>query len=1266
MNMLGFFLLVAFIGLVLLLVVGRMIFRARLPKLPFKVPTWADFRGGNANWPDVKGLLSRLKARSNTRYGVPWIMVIGEPGSGHSGVVGAAVKGQNVRLLQRNTGAKLKSPMLKVHDRGLLLDMELSSKTDWRSALVDLLNWRSERPLDSLILMISAKSLMDANPGRINALVRQLYYQLWSLQKHLEFIIPIYLLITDADEVPGFRAFWQYQEEYHGQLFGWSSPYGLEARFKPEWVGTAMDAIQQQLYRLQSQAMAAGKKVEDADDFVLFPKTLARLKTNLTKLSGILFHETVYETGASVRGLYLCGRITADADPVFLKDLIDKKIYPERNQARPLRQGALSRNTLIRRLQWGTQALFAVLFLSLFVTSSQLKGDIQTQTKAMNEMRTLVNQRGSAESNGEVGMSCLTSDQFYSLVRYIGEIKAAQWYWNLPPSYPIFNAHGPAELSSRFLADQVMENMVLPTLKCTLEARYRTVAHQWPLSLSEPIELAEQRWTTLMQNLTDLGRQTANFKRISQPPAVISADNEEGIRTMAAFAELIEYLFEEPLSKTYLGQDRALYHALLQVDFTEHDTLRKPLNFDERLATLVPALTSELRNLHLKRSQEGMAILDNLVGDQAARSETRVFRDWHNYVLNTWLHSTYTQNHCEELSTRLQPVVKLWPLPGSSEWATELDMAHCYQPVLANLSIVSWAGQSIVQRDQGRLNWSDEFEFELQAIKKLAELDFMAIEADGKLDCDARLLATWNHPPVDAAVHHLSEYQTYLDEQAQAAIEAGQVDNDPLYVKLGNRQMRHLINNSIGRAMMIPDQPVLKQQELANQSYAFKRALDSLVVLNGLFDQVLGSEVDDVWQGCVDLYATEHLAVLQSLSADAFQLATGPVTEVEPNPLFPSLKDAPTIAAYFQDQIDRVQWLADLAAPYSQWLGAPVSGTDNRPARFWHSTLSELRRLLILKDPKSDAQLLNDFLNQTVASLTYDNCREQVATLSTSSSAINLFAQRQVELARQARQACDNRIDLQARRNYLALYRDYNAKLAGRFPFADLDAPDASPADVQQVFDTYSKVRPTLITWADTQSESVKQFIADLDETQTLMGYLIQEGETRPLNLSFQYRVAAAGSPGSEQVVRWTLSNDIEEVFYPNGGSQLNWQSGEAMSISLDWARRSPFVPRVDSTQPTLTVNNRVASFRQDGDWALLRWVRQHRDSAFPVSNRLTLRFQVPVTTTSPTDTMAGDASSSTSVLRLGVGFQHQDSQSQQWVPLLWPKSFPRQAPGLI
>ncbi|OUW42545.1 MAG: hypothetical protein CBD40_00960, partial [Gammaproteobacteria bacterium TMED180] len=101
----------------------------------------------------------------------------------------------------------------------------------------ELINQRPERPIDGIVLAVSAKELFSPNRQDRDKLIEWLYQEFRSVQQKVEFVLPVYLVLSEMHELAGFQEFWALEEnrQFEGDIFGWSSPYGPDIQFKNDW-----------------------------------------------------------------------------------------------------------------------------------------------------------------------------------------------------------------------------------------------------------------------------------------------------------------------------------------------------------------------------------------------------------------------------------------------------------------------------------------------------------------------------------------------------------------------------------------------------------------------------------------------------------------------------------------------------------------------------------------------------------------------------------------------------------------------------------------------------------------------------------------------------------------------------------------------------------------------------------------------------------------------------------------------------------------------
>jgi len=148
-------------------------------------------------------------------YGLPWYLVAGAPRSGKSSlVISSNLNFQNLPS-QRAAEQKFVRPTSNVDWRvtseAVFIDSAGRYQTEgldageWSSLLETVKKYRSNRPLDGVILVVDSDRILKADEREIEELAKVQRSRLDEVMQRLKVRLPVYLVFTHADAIEGFR-----------------------------------------------------------------------------------------------------------------------------------------------------------------------------------------------------------------------------------------------------------------------------------------------------------------------------------------------------------------------------------------------------------------------------------------------------------------------------------------------------------------------------------------------------------------------------------------------------------------------------------------------------------------------------------------------------------------------------------------------------------------------------------------------------------------------------------------------------------------------------------------------------------------------------------------------------------------------------------------------------------------------------------------------------------------------------------------------------
>ncbi|KAA0214790.1 MAG: hypothetical protein DYG94_10610 [Leptolyngbya sp. PLA3] len=356
-------------------------FEQKLAESSAAAPQGVSDPGSRAKLDDLRKRFDEgiqvFKDHGKDLYTMPWYVIVGEPGSGKT----EAMRHSNVGFppgLQnqlQGVGGTVnmhwwftnEAVMIDTAGRLMFEEVEPGQTSEWNEFLKMLRTARPNCPLNGMLLVIPADSLIKDTANDIDRKGSKIAQQLDQIQRALGVRFPVYILISKADRINGFREFFDELTDPVAamQMMGWSSPNDLDTAFDPSMVEQHLKTVRDRLVRRRFALLSnpvhsddpMGRRIDQVDALYAFPDSLVKLAPRLRRylemvfvagewsqkplfLRGIYFTSSMREGDAldadlaDVLGVQVDalveGKLWERERSYFLKDVFKEKMFRER------------------------------------------------------------------------------------------------------------------------------------------------------------------------------------------------------------------------------------------------------------------------------------------------------------------------------------------------------------------------------------------------------------------------------------------------------------------------------------------------------------------------------------------------------------------------------------------------------------------------------------------------------------------------------------------------------------------------------------------------------------------------------------------------------------------------------------------------------------------------------------------------------------------------------------------------------------------------
>ena len=274
-----------------------------------------------ARFAEAMKLLRRRRREGHGLDALPWYLLIGAPGSGKSTLLEHS--GQTFPL-QEHLG---RSPLVGVGgtrscdwwfaDRAVFLDSAGRWTTQDSDAVADASAWQGflgllrryrRRPLNGVIVTVSASDLLDPDEARRALHARTVRRRLDELGERLRATVPVYLVVTKCDLVSGFIDFFADLDAVaRAQVWGLTLPAARSAG-TADPVALFPGELERLLERIDARVidrLRDGRDPQRRAAMLSFPQQLRLLQPALDSFVQAAFGGHGYSAQPWLRGMYL-------------------------------------------------------------------------------------------------------------------------------------------------------------------------------------------------------------------------------------------------------------------------------------------------------------------------------------------------------------------------------------------------------------------------------------------------------------------------------------------------------------------------------------------------------------------------------------------------------------------------------------------------------------------------------------------------------------------------------------------------------------------------------------------------------------------------------------------------------------------------------------------------------------------------------------------------------------------------------------------------
>lgn len=1112
----------------------------QLPPAEDKTPPWGGllsryltlkgyFKVGDLSLIFLRAL-DLLRERLDTinyKYFLPWYLMIGTSGSGKTSLIERSEI--PLPIGKPTFGINEDNPGLKwwFLNRGVILDIRgdfliKSRGTDadekgWQTIVNLLTRYRHRRPIDGIILTIPATELYGKNklsPEELSDRARYLSQKLIATQNFMGLRIPVYVVITKTDIVPGFKNLCSaIPFDNRNNMIGWSSPYTPGTAYNASWILEAFGHIKNALTRVKLEVLGQGTDELARDGIFVFPSELMHLQKPISLYMNQIFKITSYDESLMLRGIYFCGdsgaKLSVDqlsaleqqgseptiktqvgdleTDPIheerpspvfFFRDILTDKVFKETGLAQPIRQRLISSNRNLNYAKAGIIGFLGIGTYGILKTYDNFKENRDYLLPVLGKVNSILYQIPATRMDQNRITAQIFDQQTRELLDMMDNLHKANFFSIFMPSSWFSPIDDNLRTSLKVSYNQIIVRTIYMDL--LLKARdlltFRVGPDDFTKDLGEmltPTNTVEyQLFKGFVQRFIDLSKNIDKYNRLQD-----SSDPD-------LLKDLVIYTLGIDLPKEFLKDYTHFRHDLKDVIYPKIDLNPYEQTARQTLSHLFDHFTTNLFSARNEHSIIGK--LNFLMTEYGNRSDEKIpdldplrkiVQSLHETVPHmgeagkTWIDGEYFDAGADFSDVMGQITgFNLFGPDMVNLFASQTAAAfRQFQQSLTQLNKLLAPKKAI---NDPKKSYPSDGIFNLEkSLTLLFNESFMA-EPTGEMfvsKIPETHVVFWNSKLIDMATDEVKDYEKFAEKH---------LDDVPPGIRGTLKEairanLQKNIVSLIAKAQTITPRP-MSSSTLASAEETLRNKIDDVKTIVPKFLKLL-EVMDDgnVGTGFVDLRTLLGMLSTRLLEqVDEVLEGYGLYKVKDDNfdwwngvnsPIFEgyNVKDSIDLNNFLEKQRALVRRLADEYAAFMiQFLTAPImkefQGKDDLVFK-WKRLIDDVDGYE-KKKPGNSLHTLEDAITKDLADVDLDKCFTKIPLKDLRSGSGDYFLDRRDQLKRKILSRCEVIRRKESIDNYKKLAQYFNDNIRDKFPFLanpQPDSPEAEPDDIKEFFRLY-------------------------------------------------------------------------------------------------------------------------------------------------------------------------------------------------------------------